>query len=365
MRMSPESFDFLLSKVGPLINKQTTRLRQPISAAERLSLTIRYLASGDSQQSMSFSYRMGKATVSNIIQETCQAIWDALNEEYLRPPTSTEEWKNIAKEYMELWNFPHCVGAIDGKHIAIQCPGNSGSLFYNYKGFFSIVLMAVCDAHYVFSLVNIGDYGSNNDSGVLQNSAMGRALESNTLGIPDAEPFEGIQAPLPYFLVGDDIFGLKTWMQRPFPGRNILENQRIFNYRLSRARRVIENTFGILTARWGIFSHPINASVKTAEAITKAAVCLHNFLRLTNSAVYCPNGFVDSEDASGKIKQGEWRGIVSGSGSAMTDIAPLRGRRNTNNAVQVRNGLMNYFISPAGSLPWQWEYVRSRGQLQL
>ena len=87
--MSPESFDFLLSKVGPLINKQDTRLRQPISAAERLALTIRYLASGDSQQSMSFSYRMGKATVSNIIQETCQAIWDALNEEYLRPPTST------------------------------------------------------------------------------------------------------------------------------------------------------------------------------------------------------------------------------------------------------------------------------------
>lgn len=165
--------------------------------------------------------------------------------------------------------------------------------------------------------------------------------------------------------MGDDIFGLKTWMQRPFPGRNILENQRIFNYRLSRARKVIENTFGILTARWGIFNHSKNASVKTAEAITKAAVCLHNFLRLTNSAVYCPNGFVDSEDASGKIKQGEWRGIVSRSGSAMTDIAPLQGRRNTNNAVQVRNGLMNYFISYAGSLPWQWVYVRSRGQLQL
>ena len=74
---------------------------------------------------------------------------------------------------------------------------------------------------------------------------------------------------------------------------------------------------------------------------------------------------MDSEDASGKIKQGEWLGIVARSGSAMTDIAPLRGRRNTNNSVQVRNGLMNYFISPAGSLPWQWEFVRSTGQLQL
>ena len=75
--------------------------------------------------------------------------------------------------------------------------------------------MAVCDAHYVFSQVNIGDFGSNNDSGVLENSAMGRALERNILGVRDAEPFEGIQDPLSYFLVGDDIFGLKTWMQRP------------------------------------------------------------------------------------------------------------------------------------------------------
>lgn len=153
-------------------------------------------------------------------------------------------------------------------------------------------------------------------------------------------------------------------MQQPFPGRNISENQRIFNCRLSRACRVIKNTFGILTARWGIFSRPISASVKTAEAITKAAVCLHNFLRLTNSAVYCPIGFADSEDGTGRIKPGEWHSVVRRTGSdAMTNMPPLRGRRNSNPAVQVQNALMSYFISDAGSLPWQWEYVRSRGQL--
>ena len=363
--MSPESFDYLLSKVGPLITKHSTRLRQPIPPAERLALTLRYLASGDSQQSMSFSYRIGRTTVSNIIHETCLAIWEALSEEYLRPPTSSEEWKNISEEFLKLWNFPHCIGAIDGKHIAIQCPGNSGSQYYNYKGFFSIVLMAMCDAHYVFTLVNIGDYGSNNDSGVLQNSAMVKALESNSPGIPEQEPFEGCEVPLPYYLVGDAIFGLKTWMQRPFPGRNISENQRIFNYRLSRARRVVENTFGIMTARWGIFSHPINASVQTAEAITKNVVCLHNFLRQTNCAAYCPNGFADSEDSSGEIRLGEWRKVVPRHGNgAMGNIAPLRGRRNSNSALQVRNALMKYFISDAGSVPWQWKYVRSRGQLQ-
>lgn len=94
----------------------------------------------------------------------------------------------------------------------------------------------------MFSLVNIGDFGSNNDSDILQNPAMGGALETITLGIPDPEPLEGFQDPLPYYLMGDDIFCLKTWTQQPFPGRNISENQRIFNYRLSRARRVKENT---------------------------------------------------------------------------------------------------------------------------
>ena len=365
MRMSPESFDHLLSLVSPLISKHTTKLREPISAAERLALTLRFLASGNSQQSMSFSYRVGRQTVSSIIKETCRAIWQVLNEKYLRAPNLPDDWENIAEEFMQLWNFPHCIGAIDGKHIAIECPVNSGSLYHNYKGFFSIVLLAICDAHYIFNFINIGDYGSNNDSGVLGNSDMGKAFANNSLGVPDPAPVEGCDIPLPYFIVGDDIFALQTWLQRSFPRRSKLsEAQQIFNYRLSRARRVIENTFGILRARWRVFSRPIQASVETAEEITKAAVCLHNYLRQTNSASYCPTGFVDSEDGSGDIRPGEWRQVVrNDSRGALSDIAPLRGRRYSNSAIEVREALMKYFVSDSGSLPWQWNHVRSRGQI--
>nr|XP_058956579.1 putative nuclease HARBI1 [Pocillopora verrucosa] len=188
MCMSPESFDHLLSLVSPLILKRTTKLREPVSAAERLALTLRFLPSGNSQQSMSFSYRVGRQTVSSIIKETCRAIWQVLNEKYLRAPSLPDDWEDIAEEFMQLWNCPHCIGAIDGKHIAIECPVNSGSLYHNYKGFFSIVLLAICDAHYIFNFIDIGDYGSNNDSGVLENSDVGKAFANNSLGVPDPAP---------------------------------------------------------------------------------------------------------------------------------------------------------------------------------
>lgn len=150
--MSPESFECLLALVAPLITKQSTKLREAIPAEERLTLTLRYLASGDSQQSMSFSYRLGGTTVGGIIYETCLAIWDALHLQYLKAPNSMEKWKSIANEFMDLWDFPHCIGAIDGKHVAIKCPSNSGSLYFNYKKCFSIVLLAVCDARYYHCL---------------------------------------------------------------------------------------------------------------------------------------------------------------------------------------------------------------------
>lgn len=208
---------------------------------------------------------------------------------------------------MDIWNFPHTLGAIDGKHIAMKSPLNSGSLYYNYKGFFSIVLLAVCNARYSFTLVDIGNYGSMNDSGIFNNSNFGKTLLGETMNLPRAQPLEGFtDFSMPYYFIGDEAFALKTWMQRPYPGKSLNEEKRIFNYRLSRARRVIENAFGIMSARWRVLNHSIQASVTTAEKIVQATVCLHNYLRQTNCAAYCPHGFVDSEDSTGKIKHGEW-----------------------------------------------------------
>ena len=107
---------------------------------------------------------------------------------HLRAPKTKADWKEIANQFQDLWNFPHVVGAIDRKHVTIKCPLKGGSQYYNnYKGFFSIFLLAICDAHYAFTLVGIGEYGSNNDSGIFSNSEMGKLFHSEKMNLPDVE----------------------------------------------------------------------------------------------------------------------------------------------------------------------------------
>lgn len=97
---------------------------------------------------MAFAFRVGKSTASIIVRETCEALWQILQPMYLVPP-NVEHWMAIAENYENKFNLPHCIGAIDGKHVVIQAPNNSGSQFFNYKKQFSIILLAVCDANYI------------------------------------------------------------------------------------------------------------------------------------------------------------------------------------------------------------------------
>jgi len=119
-----------------------------------------FLASGDSFASMVRYWRIGRSTSYKVVIETCNAIWQCLKGIYLKHP-SKEEWKNIEKDFCDRWDFPNCFGALDGKHIRVQCPPNSGSMYYNYKGYYSIILLATCDVNYAFTSVDIGDYGKN------------------------------------------------------------------------------------------------------------------------------------------------------------------------------------------------------------
>ncbi|CAN8027897.1 unnamed protein product [Ixodes persulcatus] len=187
-RMTRQRFDHLLSLVGPHLQKKTTFWRKPISPEERLALTIRYLAHGSSQLITSMCYRLGRSTASSIIRETCQALHKVLDPLY-RPAPNVAQWERIATDFWRQWDFPNCVGALDGKHVAIQAPPGAGSDTFNYKGYHSIVLLATCDANYKFILVDVGQPGRYSDGGVFRHSEMGEAILSETVGLPPMKRF--------------------------------------------------------------------------------------------------------------------------------------------------------------------------------
>ena len=159
-------------------------------------------------KSLGWSHRIGKAIISKIIKEATNATWGVSKEVYLKPPQEVADWKAISKEFENLWNFPHCIRAIDGKHVAIECLKLSGTQYFNCKGFFSVVLLAICDAKYCFTYVDFGQYGSTNDSSVLRSSGLYKAFEVNKFNVPALMEAEGFEDPLPYFLRGDEIFPL-------------------------------------------------------------------------------------------------------------------------------------------------------------
>ena len=129
--------------------------------------------------------------------------------------------------------------------MAIRCPKNGGSLYFNCKGFHSIIFLALVDAKYKFLWVDVGTNGSSSDAQIF-NDCDFSLRHYCTLDVPDAEPLPGDDRDMPYFLIGDDTFSLRTWLMKPFSARGLPDEERIYNYRLSHARRVVENAFGIM-----------------------------------------------------------------------------------------------------------------------
>lgn len=313
-------------------------LRYPLFKLFHIIINFfRYLATGCTLTELHYSFRIGVSTLSSIIREMCNAIWTNLRITYM-PEPKQEDWLKIADTFLNVTNFPNCIGAIDGKHIRIVKPAHSGTLYYNYKHFFSTVLLAVCDANYCFTAVDIGDYGKNSDSSIFKNSTFYRKLFKKELNIPENTLLpQSNGSKFPFVIVGDEAFGLSQNVMRPYGGRHLSTKKKVFNYRLSRARRFIECTFGILSNKWRIFHRPLNVSEEFAYDIIKACVILHNFVRIRDGNTL---EFEDTLFYEGLLD--EDRSPDNTSGKAATNI---------------RDDFADYFMG-AGEVPWQYESIK-------
>ncbi|XP_040285846.1 protein ALP1-like [Bufo bufo] len=324
--MSINSFDELLGLMSIHLQWQETFMRDSIAPVERMLITLRYLATGQSLVNLHYAFMIGKSTASDIIRETCSAIWDVLHAVVMSKPNK-DEWQKIAHTFYQTCNFPNCVGALDGKHNRVIKPKRSVSRFFNYKKYFSFVLFVVSDANYCFRYIDVGSYGSSSDSAVFAHSEFGQMLNTNALDLPGNTKLPGTADPaMPFVFVGDEAFAL---------GRGLCLERRVLNYRLSRARRVVECAFGILSNKWRFLHSPINLKLENAISAVKAVCCLHNFVRQRD-------GFNFEDSLVHSMESTNCTGV-----------------RGITHGATIRDKFAAYFISPEGEVPWQLQAIQA------
>lgn len=217
-------------------------------------------------------------------------------------PNTTEQWLSIAEAFNLRWNFRHCLGAIDGKHVVMPAPPNSGSHYI-------IVFLGVVDANYKFTYIDVGCNGKMPDGGVFQNCSLSDGLEGVSLHLPESAPLPNRDMAVPYCFVADDAFAMKSYLLKPYPLRDQPAPNRIFNYRLSRARRIVETAFGIIANKFRVLLKPINLHPIKVTNLFLAICALHNYLSLNAlRGNYIHQGLVDMEDPEMHvIIPGIWR----------------------------------------------------------
>lgn len=196
-----------------------------------------------------------------------------------------------------------------------------------------------CYLVYRFIYADIGAEGRMSDGGIFSRSSLCRALTSNLINIPPPKPVDSVT--LPHVILADEAFPLTNTMMRPYSLKDLNHNRRIFNYRLCRARRVIENCFGIMTATWRVFEHKQSLQPAKVCTVTKACVVLHNFLRSTGQQC---NITVDTDNTPGN-----WRRLPRPDGLPSFDSQPLRPAVT---AKEVREQFTEYF-NGRGRVEWQ------------
>ena len=177
--------------------------------------------------------------------------------------------------------------------------------------------------------------------------------EENKLNLPPPKKLPGAKDRLPYYFVGDDAFALGEHMMKRVPSTSAVYAERVYNYRLSRARRVVKNAFGMLANRFRILHRPQDMEPEGVKVTVMTMAVLHNFLISKSKSYYMAKGQVDWEDRDHDVHHGEWRAI-----GQMDKLEHTKARNPTQYVKEVRNSIRRWCMSEAGKVPWQDQQVR-------
>lgn len=259
------------------------------------------------------------------------------------PPPTKETLKMNAVAFWGRWNFPNCVAAIDGKHLRISSPAKSGSLYFNYKDYFSIVMLALVDANYKFIILDVGSYGKEGDASIFNKSLIGRKIFGCEDFFPPEKMLPNSHIKVPHVIIGDEAFRLHKHLMKPF-NKSVANSDKakaVYNYRLSRARRVSENAFGLLSQIFRVFYTHIAVKPEVCDNLIIAACCLHNLLR---------DGYLEKKGTPHYEYDPDENRTNS-----FQNLTRVGGFQNAE-GFQIRSEYMNFF-NGEGTLNWQDKHI--------
>ena len=203
--------------------------------------------------------------------------------------------------------------------------------------------MAVAGPNYECLYADVGANGRWSNGGIWGNSSIAKLLDDDKLGVPGPRKLLDSDKTTPLVLLGDDAFTLKAYLMKPFTQRGLTDEKRVYNYRQSRARRISENLFGIISNRWRVLRAPILLAPESVKNIAMAILVLHNYLRQSlSNGTYCPPGLTDVEDSTG-FTPGCWRDDEETT-QTFFNLGPRQFSGNAQaNAKEVRNTFADYF----------------------
>ncbi|KAJ7317228.1 hypothetical protein JRQ81_003390 [Phrynocephalus forsythii] len=266
-RMSRRTFMELCDRLRPVLERQTTNMRAPITVEKQVAITIWKLATPESYRSVAECFGVGRSTVSRIVMEVCQALYDVYHQVvHLSRPQAV--MAGFAAR-----GFPHCIGALDATHIPIIAPAHRATEYINSNGYYSMVLQALVDHEGRFTDVYAGQSGKVHDARIFRGSPIFRAMNQGTFG-PEATMDVGGQ-PVKPVILGDLAYPLLPWLMTPYCG-HLDTRKQLFNDTLGRCRAVVGYAFERLRGRWRCLLSRLDVRERYAPRVIVACCILHN-----------------------------------------------------------------------------------------
>ena len=273
-RMSKNTFNYLCEKLS-CVAKSDTVMRRAIPVEKQVAMTLWFMVTGADYRTIGHLFGVSKSSVCLVTKEVCCCIVSQLLHQFVRFPTGSA-LTEVVEGFKNELGFPQCVGAVDGSHIPIVSPRDCPADYYNRKGWHSIILQGKVDFRGWFTDIYVGWPGRVHDARVFANSSLYSRGQQNTLFTPNTSvSLSGADVPL--VLLGDPAYPLLPWLMKAYVNNGHLTPQKkLFNYRLSKARVVVEHAYGRLKGRWRCLLKRLDVDVGDVSQVVTACCVLHN-----------------------------------------------------------------------------------------